>query len=95
MRILETGRILQPISKHSVETDMADPDDGDVQTRLMEQSESVSCQQQRADIRMDDVARDGSQTDIDGVANHGKIGHRKEQDKHKPTAVAPMVREQV
>jgi len=91
VRVLESSRILQPVSKHSVETDVGDPDEGEFPTRLMVEAESVSRQQQRADIRVDGVVRDGSQADIDGVADHGKIGHQKEQDEQEPTAVAPMV----
>lgn len=61
----------------------------------MAQSESVSSQQERADIRVDGVVCDRSQANIDDVANHGKIGHKKEQDEQKPTAVAPLVGQEV
>jgi hypothetical protein len=73
---------------------VGDPDEREFQARLMIQSESVSRKQQGADIRVDRIVGGRSQTDADGVANHGEIGHKKKYRKQKPTAVAPMVGEE-
>ena len=94
MSVVESSRILQPESKHSVKTDVSDPYEGQRKNRRAIRRERITGQHQWPHVGVDGIVRDRSHLNIGGVAEHREIRQKKQQGKLKPTAVAPMVREE-
>jgi hypothetical protein len=94
MSVVESSRILQPESKHSIKAYMGDPDEGERYNRRAIRPERVSSQHQAPNVGVDDIVRDRSRPNIGGVAEHREIRQEQQQGKLKPTALAPMVKEE-
>ena len=60
----------------------------------MSSPKRVPGQDQRADVRVNDVVYDGPDTGIGGVADHRNVGHEEQQTKLQPTAMVPGVRKE-
>ena len=94
MSVLESSRILQPESKHSIKVDVSDPDEAEGCHRRAIRPKRVTSQHQRHNVGVDGIVRDGSHPNIGAVAEHREIRQEKKQGKLKPTALAPMVKEE-
>ena len=94
MSVLELSRILQPESKHSVQTDVCDPYERERQNHVVTRLERITPKCEWANVSVDGVIRKRPQTNVGEVAEHREIRHKKQQGKLKPTAVAPMVGEE-
>ena len=94
MSVVESSRILQPESKHSIKADVCDPDEGERYNRRAIRPERVNRQHQWPHVGVDGVVRDRSHPSSGGVAEHREIRQKKQQGKLKPTAVTPVVREE-
>ena len=94
MRVVESSRILQPESKHSIKADVSDPDEGERYNRRAIRPERVTSQHQWPHVGVDGIVRDRSYPNVGDVADHREIRQKKQQGKLKPTALAPMVREE-
>src|SRR5580700_4083263 len=94
MSVVESSRILQPESKHSIKADMSDPNERQRKNRRAIRPERVTSQHQWPHVGVDGIVRDRSHLNIGGVAEHREIRQKKQQRKLQPTAVAPMVRDE-
>ena len=70
MRVLEPARIFQAESKHPIKSNMSDLNQRQQQRQMLAGKESVPAQNQRADVSVDGVVRDRSDTRIEEVADH-------------------------
>ena len=92
LSVVESSRILQPESKHSIKADVSDPDEGEQYSRRAIRPERVTSQHQWPHVGVHGIVRDRSHSNISGVTKHREIWQKKQQGKLKPTALAPMVR---
>ena len=94
MSVVESSRIFQPESNHSIKADVSDPDEGEQYHRRAIRPQRVASQHQGPDVGVDSVVRDRSNPKIGGEAEHREIRQENQQGKLRPTAVAPMVKEE-
>src|ERR1700674_4788535 len=66
MSVLESIRIFQAKSKHSVKADVSDPNEGDRKYRNVMRPERVTSQHQWSDVAVDGVVRERPQTNVGG-----------------------------
>lgn len=91
MRVFETGRILPPKPKHSIQADVSDPDQRQQQGRVVSHADREARQQQWTEIRVDGVVGGCTGTHVGEVANHRNIRYQEHQCEQKPAAMAPVV----
>ena len=94
MGVIESSRILQPGSNHSIKANVRDPYERERHNRRAIRPEGVGSQHQGANVGVDSVVSDRSHPDIDNEAEHREIRQETQQGKLKPTAVAPMVKQE-
>jgi hypothetical protein len=68
MRILEPARVFQSKTQHPIESNVANPNQRQHQRQMFASEESEPAQRQRADVSVDGVVRDRSDTSVESVA---------------------------
>jgi hypothetical protein len=91
MGIFEAGLVLQPKSEKPIKANVSKPDQCHYKRSGASSSERVSGQDNRTQVGVDDVVRDRSNTAIEKIADHRKIGNQKQQKEFDPTPASPMI----